>query len=131
MTDSRMMTPPAAPEAAPAELAEARKQAASLLAVGLTQEEVADHLRKQGLAPDVVNRVVKRTAGSAMLARKPAPEEPEGRKDMIKGGLWMGGGLLVTVISYLAAGPHGTYVVTWGAMLFGAIKFLRGLRKGI
>ena len=49
---------------------------------------------------------------------------------MFRGALWCGGGILVTVVTYLAAENSpggGTYVVAWGAILFGAIQFFRGL----
>src|SRR6185295_15854679 len=52
------------------------------------------------------------------------------RKNMIVGALWCGGGLLVTFLTYGAAtsDPNGgTYVVAWGAIVFGAIQFFRGL----
>jgi len=50
-------------------------------------------------------------------------------KRMLRGALWCIGGILVTGITYLAAsGPGGgTYVVAWGAIVFGAIQFFRGL----
>lgn len=43
------------------------------------------------------------------------------------GFLWLAGGLAVSIGSYLMADPGGTYHVFWGAALFGAYKFLRGL----
>jgi hypothetical protein len=38
-------------------------------------------------------------------------------------------GLLVTFATYTAASPGGTYVVAWGAMLFGAFEGLRGIYR--
>ena len=46
---------------------------------------------------------------------------------MLYGGLWCGGGILVTVVTYCAASGGGTYVVAWGAIVFGAIRFFQGL----
>jgi hypothetical protein len=50
---------------------------------------------------------------------------------MMFGALWCIGGLLVTVLTYQAAagGEGGKYVVAWGAMLFGAIQFFRGVMQ--
>ncbi|HAS42941.1 MAG TPA: hypothetical protein DCS93_20845 [Microscillaceae bacterium] len=48
-------------------------------------------------------------------------------KDMIYGALWCIGGIVVTAASYSAASGGGTYVVTWGAILFGAVQFFKGL----
>jgi hypothetical protein len=43
------------------------------------------------------------------------------------GSLWCGGGLLVTIASFQSGG--GTAVIAWGAILFGAIQFLRGMSQ--
>ena len=49
--------------------------------------------------------------------------------DLFVGGLFLFGGILVTVITYGAAGPGETYFVAWGAILFGGFQFIRGLTK--
>ena len=52
------------------------------------------------------------------------------RKNMLFGALWCGGGILVTALTYSAAasGPgDGSYVVAWGAIVFGALQFFRGV----
>jgi hypothetical protein len=48
------------------------------------------------------------------------------KRDMMVGGLWCGGGILVTALTYKAASGGGSYVVAWGAIIFGGIQFLRG-----
>lgn len=50
-----------------------------------------------------------------------------GNKNMLYGALWCVGGLLVTILTYSAASDGGTYVVAWGAVIFGAIQFVQGL----
>ncbi|MCX6830010.1 MAG: hypothetical protein NT002_12135 [candidate division Zixibacteria bacterium] len=52
-----------------------------------------------------------------------------GQKNMLVGALWCIGGIIVTVATYQAAVSRGggTYFITWGAILFGAIQFFRGL----
>ncbi len=42
--------------------------------------------------------------------------------------LLVGGGI-ATIVSYGGAAPGGTYVVWWGAMVFGVIEIFRGLSK--
>jgi hypothetical protein len=52
------------------------------------------------------------------------------KKNMLVGGLWCIGGTIVTAVTYGAASnsPNGgSYVVAWGAIIFGAIQFFRGL----
>ena len=36
-------------------------------------------------------------------------------------------GTIVTVVSYNSSGPGGTFVVAWGAILFGVIQGIRGI----
>jgi hypothetical protein len=49
-----------------------------------------------------------------------------GRKQMWVGAAWIVGGVLVTVISYAAASRGGTYLLAWGAVIFGAYDMIRG-----
>ena len=52
-----------------------------------------------------------------------------GKKNMLYGALWCIGGIVVTAATYDAAEPGGAYVVAWGAIVFGAIQFFRGLMQ--
>ena len=48
--------------------------------------------------------------------------------NMVVGGLWCVGGILVTALTYNAVkDTGGTYIIAWGAILFGGIQFLRGI----
>ena len=50
------------------------------------------------------------------------------KKHMIYGILWCVGGTFVTILTYSAASARGgTYVVAYGAVVFGAVDFFRGL----
>jgi hypothetical protein len=53
-----------------------------------------------------------------------------GTSDLVIGGLVCVIGIVITVASYTSASndPHGgTYIVAWGAILFGGIQFCRGI----
>ena len=52
-----------------------------------------------------------------------------GQKNMLFGALWCIGGIAITAATYNAAAStgEGSYVVAWGAILFGAMQFFRGL----
>ncbi len=48
------------------------------------------------------------------------------------GAMWCAGGIIVTVLTYYAAASSaggGTYIIAWGAIVFGAIQFFRGLMQ--
>jgi hypothetical protein len=48
-------------------------------------------------------------------------------RNMKIGAAWSFGGLAVTTYTYVAAlNSGGTYVITWGAVLYGAFRFLVG-----
>jgi zinc-ribbon domain len=67
---------------------------------------------------------------AASTANAPPEAETSGADPRIRrGALWLGGGLLVTVISYSAAGPGGTYIITWGAVAYGAYLLFLGLTR--
>ena len=40
---------------------------------------------------------------------------------------WVVGGIVATVATYKAASEGGVYFIFWGAVIFGAIDFFRGL----
>ena len=54
-------------------------------------------------------------------------EDNDASKDIIVGLLWCIGGIAVTMITYNNASNGGTYIIAWGAILFGGIQFLKGL----
>jgi hypothetical protein len=53
-------------------------------------------------------------------------EKKQAGKDVLYGALWLGGGLVVTLVS-LSNGRGG--VIAYGAIIFGGIQFFRGLIK--
>jgi hypothetical protein len=77
---------------------------------------------------------IKDQPGNLPASDLPASGNPArtlAQKRMIFGALWFMGGMLVTLFTYLTAASSpsgGTYVVAWGAIVFGALQFVRGLR---
>jgi hypothetical protein len=74
---------------------------------------------------------------------EPAPEPPapdfsglhreailSGPANMLLGGLWCGGGITITVVTYMAAAEHGgVYIIAYGAIISGGLQFLHGIRQ--
>ncbi len=50
---------------------------------------------------------------------------------MFYGAFWCIGGIAVTVLTYQTAADMGgsRFIIAWGAILFGAIQFLRGVTR--
>jgi hypothetical protein len=95
--------------------------ARSSLQAGVPRHEIQSNLMGRGYDLTAASHIVL-TAVDALDTRKDAAQGM-----MMKGALWCIGGLIVTLGTYTLAAPGGTYIVAWGAMLFGGIQFVRGL----
>lgn len=56
-----------------------------------------------------------------------AAERGAARRRIAIGALWVVGGLAVTGVTYLIASGGGTYLVTWGAVIYGGIEMVKGM----
>lgn len=72
-------------------------------------------------------------ADAAKRGKTPQPSEAVralGRRDIQVGGVIFAVGLTATVVSYAYAATHGgTYVMAYGAVVWGLILFLRGVDR--
>lgn len=96
-----------------------------------TREQVFEKFVSEGVdrntALNVCNGIMKAPSTGEHIGTP--GEEHSGSKDMIVGALWCVGGILVTAYSYSAASGGGSYVVAWGAIIFGGIQFFRGAMR--
>jgi TonB family protein len=53
----------------------------------------------------------------------------DGRSNAVVGAVFFFGGIAITAITYAAAEGGGTYVLAWGAIVFGFIQMIRGLSQ--
>jgi hypothetical protein len=99
------------------------RYAAEQMAAGHSNASVKADLMKKGLDPQAADTVVDELSRVRSDAARSA-----GLRNMGFGALWCIGGIAVTAVTYsMASQGGGTYIVTWGAILFGGIQFLRGL----
>ncbi len=99
--------------------------AAQLMKAGQSNASIVDALTKKGLGREVAHKVV----DNLQQARSKASHSSANR-NMLVGGVICIIGILVTIGTYAAASHSssgGSYVVAWGAIIFGAIQFFRGL----
>jgi len=100
---------------------------AEQLEAGVSSATVVEQLIERGLSREDAALVVRQTREAQSDGNRAA-----GRKNMVVGALWCLGGLAVTYFSYQsAASGGGRYVVTWGAVVFGAVQFFRGLAQSM
>ena len=117
----------ARPRTDPEQIVQAVYQfAAEQMHAGVPPGVIEQKLIDKGLDAETATTVVRNLQEAKAKAVKEA-----GQQNMLYGALWCVGGILVTAVTYMAAagGGGGTYVVAWGAILFGGIQFFRGLAQ--
>jgi hypothetical protein len=103
--------------------AEAYSVAAEQMLYGVAPSRIKQTLKDRGLDAEAAATVVGKLEQTKANALKRA-----GKRNMFFGAMWCIGGIAVTAITYEAASQGGgTYVIAWGAIVFGGIQFLHGL----
>jgi len=102
-------------------------------------EHIADELQKRrtGLpssAPRESLVIMEDQGKEQQKTDKDTTEQPKridikqvGKRNMLLGALWFGVGIAVTIGTMSSSSSF--YVIAWGAILFGALQFLIGLRQ--
>ena len=94
----------------------------------LRKGERADKVRR-----DLVSKGVDEQLANSLVRKGKQQLEKDGRKqgqtEMIWGIILLVGGLVITGLSYAAAGANGSFLVTTGAIIVGAVKTFRGMSK--
>ena len=98
------------------------EHAADLMRSGMKDQDIVNNLVEQGLDSESATAVV-----NNLDQMRNEQVRAQGKKNMAFGALWAVGGTVVTAATYSAASGGGTYVVAWGAIVFGAIQFIQGL----
>ncbi len=94
---------------------------------GMSAAETKKQLISQGLDDESSTIVVNNLEQQINKSRKKG-----GNKDMLFGALWLFGGIIVTAVTYSSASSGGgRYVVAYGAIIFGAIQFIRGIVRSL
>ncbi len=99
--------------------------AAEQMQNGQSDLQIETSLTQQGLDQETAATVVRNLHEARSQVASSA-----GAKNMAFGALWCIGGIAVTAFTYSAASEGGgSYVVAWGAILFGGIQFFRGMMQ--
>ena len=109
---------------APDALERAMSYAKDVLRQGMPRAAVEGVLRAQGFDAAAASSIVE-SADKMKNERRVA-----GRRHMIMGAFICVIGIALTAYTYSSvAEKGGTYVIWWGAIVFGAIQFFRGLSQ--
>ncbi|MBR4840291.1 MAG: hypothetical protein IK005_07435 [Paludibacteraceae bacterium] len=93
-----------------------------ILKKDMTAREVRKVLVGQGVNEEVAKTIVKQVSDEIAKVRK-----KEASKNLIIGGIICGIGLLVTILSCINSAGTGSYVIAFGAIIGGAVKFVQGI----
>jgi hypothetical protein len=107
------------------------KAVARDLARGVSYRTIVQQLVKQNWTEQAAEQFVSEVERAVTDYR----ESPQARQAMAKayarhmlyGFLWAAGGITVTVLTLALSANGGTYIVAWGAIIFGIVDFFRGL----
>ncbi len=104
--------------------------AMQLKAYGLTQKQLLETLKQYGLTDENALLLANKIEGryNAIVNYE---EKDEAYGDIVVGGLLLFGGIVISIISFMASGYSGFYVVTTGAIIVGFTKFSRGVSQRI
>lgn len=91
-----------------------------------TLDEITNTLVKKGIEPEKAKTIAQNLYSKISDEKKTRQLIAE--KDMRNGARWFWGGVIITTTTYLFAEDlGGSYIITWGAIVFGAIQFFRGV----
>lgn len=103
------------------DLAEIYAFAAEQMVDGASEGEVKRMLFQRGIGAERAAEMI-----ANLVELRAEVQNEEARKYMRHGAVWFLVGIGITVVSYLSAGGDGLYIVTSGAMLYGAALYLHG-----
>ena len=116
--------PPAPPTQQ--QLDEAWDTATSMVGSGISPQTIYEILTEKGIPPQTAQHLVQK----ALRETDPTTGEAStGGRDMLIGGLWIAGGLVITIGTYAMASNGGTYFITYGPIIYGVIRFFKGVAK--
>ncbi len=104
---------------------------------GEPMDRIEADLVNRGCSKDLAAAVIQRaheahrqhaqTRGTNQDGPFRVPSERSGSGDMALGAIICLVGIIITAASYSSASGGGTYVVAWGAIVFGAVRFFKGM----
>jgi hypothetical protein len=97
--------------------------AAEQMRNGVAPSQIEKILTKQGLKPETAATVV----GDLEQIKSRAHRET-GQRMMLAGAFWCVAGVVVTALTYsvAASAGGGSFLVAWGAIVYGGIQIVRG-----
>ncbi|WP_306641195.1 hypothetical protein [Sanyastnella coralliicola] len=102
----------------------------SVIEYDSSPEEVVRVLEKGGMTPEQAQGVIQEMKDANIFNMKRQVEKKDrgaAYRKIAIGALFLVGGLIITILTYANASGGGRYVITYGAIIWGAIKLIDGL----
>jgi len=87
--------------------------------------EVRSLLIQQGLDAEIASLIVENLETQVSISNR--GDSAQANQDILQGTAWLIGGSIVTALTYAAASDGGIYVITYGAIIFGAVQLIKGI----
>jgi hypothetical protein len=119
---------PAGPQAPPTQkqLDDAWDTATTMVSSGVAPQTIYEIITGKGIphqqAMDIISRARTQTDTTT-------GEVSDGKQDILYGALWLGGGLIITIGTYMMASNGGSYFITYGPVIYGVFRIIRGFTK--
>lgn len=105
---------------------EAWDTATSMVSTGVSKQTIYEIITSKGIphqqALDMINKAQSHTDPGT-------GEVSDGKQDILHGALWLGGGLIITIGTYMMASNGDRYFITYGPVIYGAFRMIRGFTK--
>jgi len=82
---------------------------------GMDWVKVRDLVNAEGYIP-----------GQTRIRVLPEKTKALAKKSLISGAMWLIGGTVVTIVTYSGTSNGGSYIIAWGAILYGAVQLIIG-----
>ena len=119
---------PAGPQSPPTQkqLDDAWDTATTMVSSGVAPQTIYEIITGKGIphqqAMDIISRARTQTDTTT-------GEVSDGKQDILYGALWLGGGLIITIGTYMMASNGGSYFITYGPVIYGVFRIIRGFTK--
>ncbi|MFN8712097.1 MAG: hypothetical protein ACK5Z2_04530 [Bacteroidota bacterium] len=119
---------PASPQSPPTQkqLDDAWDTATTMVSSGVAPQTIYEIITGKGIphqqAMDIISRARTQTDTTT-------GEVSDGKQDILYGALWLGGGLIITIGTYMMASNGGSYFITYGPVIYGVFRIIRGFTK--
>lgn len=135
-TSSLAPQSPAAPQpaaAAPPQNPPTQKQlddawdtATTMVSSGVAPQTIYEIITGKGIPHDQAMNIINRARTQTDTT---TGEVSDGKQDILYGALWLGGGLTITIGTYMMASNGGSYFITYGPVIYGLFRIIRGFTK--